>query len=105
MGGSFYVLYEINICKKIIRQKRIAWLTDPKKLPGKISVRLIRTARPGLSVSGKIILASNPSDSPEMVMGFYSNTYPELTTATVHGPTMKDDAAVYEFKTTIGTKG
>ena len=24
----------------------------------------------------------NPSDSPEMVMGFYSNTYPELTTAT-----------------------
>ena len=46
----------------------------------------------------------NPSDSPEMVMGFYSNTYPELTTATVHGPTMKDDAAVYEFKTTIGTK-
>ncbi|MCX4335409.1 MAG: PRTRC system protein C, partial [Bacteroidales bacterium] len=44
-------------------------------------------------------------DSPEMVMGFYSNTYPELTTATVHGPTMKDDAAVYEFKTTIGTKG
>ncbi len=47
----------------------------------------------------------NPSDSPEMVMGFYSNTYPELTTATVHGPTMKADAAVYEFKTTIGTKG
>ena len=35
----------------------------------------------------------NPSDSSEMVMGFYSNTYPELTTATIHGPTMKDDAA------------
>ena len=47
----------------------------------------------------------NPSDSPEMVMGFYSNTYPELTTATVHGPTMKDDAAGYEFKLTSGTKG
>lgn len=47
----------------------------------------------------------NPSDCPEMVMGFYSNTYPELTTATIHGPTMKDDKAVYEFKTTIGTKG
>ncbi|WP_148066117.1 hypothetical protein [uncultured Duncaniella sp.] len=58
MGGSFYVLYEINICKKIIRQKRIVWLTDPKKLPGKISVRLFRTARPGLAVSEKIILAS-----------------------------------------------
>ena len=47
----------------------------------------------------------NPSDSPEMVMRFYANTYPELTTATVHGPTVKDDEAVYEFKTTIGTKG
>lgn len=57
MGGSFYVLYEINICRKIIRQKGIVWLTDPKELPGKISARLFRTARPGLAVSGKIILA------------------------------------------------
>ena len=47
----------------------------------------------------------NPNDSPESVMSFYSNIYPELTTATVHGPTIKDDKAVYEFKTTIGTKG
>lgn len=47
----------------------------------------------------------NPSDSPEMVMSYYSNFYPELTTATVHGPVVKDDKAVYEFKTTVGTKG
>ncbi len=47
----------------------------------------------------------NPADSPENVMSFYSNTYPELTIATVHGPIIKDDMAVYEFKTTIGTKG
>lgn len=47
----------------------------------------------------------NPADSLECVMSFYSNTYPGLTTATVHGPTIKDDMAVYEFKTTIGTKG
>ena len=47
----------------------------------------------------------NPSDSPEMVMNYYSNFYPELTTATVHGPVLKDDKAVYEFKTTVGTKG
>ena len=46
-----------------------------------------------------------PSDSPEMVMSYYSNFYPELTTATVHGPVIKNDKAVYEFKTTIGTKG
>ena len=47
----------------------------------------------------------NTSDSPEMVMNYYSNFYPELTTATVHGPVIKEDKAVYEFKTTIGTTG
>ena len=31
--------------------------------------------------------------------------YPELTTATVQGPTIENDKAVYTFKTTIGTKG
>jgi PRTRC genetic system protein C len=47
----------------------------------------------------------NPADTPEAVMSYYSNIYPELTTASVHGPEIKEDKAVYEFKTTIGTKG
>lgn len=47
----------------------------------------------------------NPGESPDAVMNYYSNMYPELTTATVHGPTVRNDEAVYEFKTTIGTKG
>lgn len=47
----------------------------------------------------------DPNLSPDMVMSYYSNFYPELTTATVHGPVIKEDKAVYEFKTTIGTKG
>lgn len=47
----------------------------------------------------------DPNMEPEQVMSFYSNTYPELTTATVHGPKVEKDEAVYEFKTTIGTKG
>lgn len=47
----------------------------------------------------------NPTESLESVMNYYSNIYPELTTATVHGPEIKEDKAVYEFKTTIGTKG
>lgn len=41
---------------------------------------------------------------PVEVMDFYSITYPELTTATPHGPLIEEDCAVYEFKTTIGTK-
>ncbi|WP_181214325.1 PRTRC system protein C [Phocaeicola faecicola] len=47
----------------------------------------------------------NPNMAPSEVMDFYSLTYPELTTATPHGPVIEDDCAVYEFKTTIGTKG
>lgn len=47
----------------------------------------------------------DPNLSPDMVMSYYSNFYPELTTATVHGPVIWDDRTEYEFKTTIGTKG
>lgn len=39
------------------------------------------------------------------VMDFYSMNYPELTTATVQGPEIENDRAVYLFKTTIGVKG
>ena len=39
------------------------------------------------------------------VTDFYSINYPELTTATLHGPELVEDRAVYRFKTTIGTKG
>ena len=47
----------------------------------------------------------NPDMRPVEVMDFYSMTYPELTTATVHGPEWENDRTVYRFKTTIGTKG
>ena len=39
------------------------------------------------------------------VTDFYSMNYPELTTATLHGPEFEEDRAVYHFKTPIGTKG
>ena len=39
------------------------------------------------------------------VTDFYSINYPELTTATLHGPELEEDRAVYRFKPTIGTKG
>ena len=39
------------------------------------------------------------------VTDFYAMNYPELTTATLHGPEFEEDRAVYHFKTTIGTKG
>lgn len=47
----------------------------------------------------------DPNMTPEEVMQFYAGTYPELTTSNVHGPKMEGEVAVYEFKTTVGTKG
>lgn len=47
----------------------------------------------------------DPSRTPEQVMTFYANQYPFLTTATVHGPEIKNDKSIYDFKTTLGTKG
>ena len=43
--------------------------------------------------------------TPDEVMQFYAGTYPELTTSNVHGPKVEDEVALYEFKTTVGTKG
>lgn len=47
----------------------------------------------------------NPDLSPDEVMAYYSNQYPELTTSNVFGPTIENEQAVYEFRTTVGTKG
>lgn len=47
----------------------------------------------------------NPNLTPDEVMAFYSNQHPELVTSNVFGPTINGDVAVYEFKTTVGTKG
>lgn len=55
--------------------------------------------------NGKELKDPNKSMSPEDVLQFYSGSYPELTTSNVHGPRVEKDKAVYEFKTTVGTKG
>lgn len=47
----------------------------------------------------------DPAMTPDEVMQFYTNTYPELTTSNVHGPEINGDKAVYKFKTVVGTKG
>lgn len=53
----------------------------------------------------KTLKDPDKSMSPVEVKKFYSGTYPELTTASVHGPSIVDEKAVYEFKASIGTKG
>ena len=53
----------------------------------------------------RVLADPDPSMSPDEVMAFYSNQYPELTTSNVFGPKIENDNAAYEFKTTVGTKG
>ncbi|OKS85739.1 PRTRC system protein C [Mucilaginibacter polytrichastri] len=47
----------------------------------------------------------SPSFSPEAVLNFYAQTYPILTTATIEGPAINDDAVQFKFIAQIGTKG
>jgi PRTRC genetic system protein C len=47
----------------------------------------------------------NTNMEPIDVMKFYSGQYPELTSASVNGPNMKNGKAIYLFETVIGDKG
>lgn len=47
----------------------------------------------------------NPSFSPEQILSFYSNTYPELTNAHLIDIGVNGKNYEYEFKTVAGTKG
>lgn len=60
-----------------------------------------------LKKDGKFITLAdpNPAMTKEDVMKFYSNQYPELTTCSIDGPKIENDQQVFEFKTTVGTKG
>lgn len=53
------------------------------------------------------IQLADPSEtfSPEAVLNFYAQTYPILTTASIEGPVIADDALQYKFVLQIGTKG
>lgn len=47
----------------------------------------------------------DPVMTPEKVLEYYANTYPELTVASVSGPEIKGTEAIYTFKVHLGEKG
>lgn len=47
----------------------------------------------------------NPNMTIQEVVNHYSGEHPQLATANVEGPEMKDGKAVYKFTTVLGTKG
>ncbi|WP_175773011.1 PRTRC system protein C [Paraburkholderia phenazinium] len=46
-----------------------------------------------------------PAFSPDQVRDLYSAQYPELTTATVDGPEIAGEVAIYKFVRAAGAKG
>ncbi len=59
------------------------------------------------SHEGQDMELADPSSnfSPEAVLNFYAQTYPVLTTAKIRGPEISNDKVLYQFVSTIGTKG
>jgi PRTRC genetic system protein C len=43
--------------------------------------------------------------SKDEVLDFYSSQYPELTNSSVTGPKIENDEQIFEFSTSVGTKG
>lgn len=64
------------------------------------ATRIFRIEKGGAELSDP-----DPAMPLEEVMSFYCPQYPELTTATIHGPAFEEDRVVYTIKTTIGIKG
>lgn len=52
-----------------------------------------------------VLTDPSPELTPDEVLLFYSNSYPELTTSTIHSELTDEGIMQYSFKTTIGTKG
>jgi PRTRC genetic system protein C len=57
--------------------------------------------------NGQEVRLSDPGETfnPDMVLNFYSGTYPVLTNARIVGPEIKNDEIQYRFESTMGTKG
>jgi PRTRC genetic system protein C len=60
-----------------------------------------------LKKGSETIVLDDPNENltPDEVLSMYTGAHPELTTATVMAPIVEGDQVIYEFSSTIGTKG
>lgn len=47
----------------------------------------------------------NTNMTPKEILNVYSNQYPSLANATISGPKIENNKAVYTFSESVGTKG
>ncbi len=53
----------------------------------------------------RVLPDPNPRLSPAQVKDLYATQFPELTSAAIEGPELKNGQQVYGFATQVGTKG
>lgn len=68
-------------------------MTDASKLPREFRYNNIELEDPG------------PQHDAVDVRNLYSATYPEIVSAAIEGPELKDGKRVYTFRRAVGTKG
>ncbi len=62
-------------------------------------------SRQGKGGSERVLADPAPGMSPEEVRAHYSQVYPELASASIDGPEIRDGRQVYVFSRSVGTKG
>lgn len=56
-------------------------------------------------IGNRLLPDPNPALSPAQVKDLYAAQYPELASAAVEGPELRDGQRVYTFPRQVGTKG
>ena len=56
-------------------------------------------------VGNRVLPDPNPNLTPEAVKDLYAAQYPELASAAVEGPELRNGQQVYTFPRQVGTKG
>lgn len=65
----------------------------------------VQQAKRTFTYNGVDLPDPGPDFTPEDIKDIFSNQYPELTTALLQGPELKDDGVSYTFVRNVGTKG
>jgi PRTRC genetic system protein C len=69
-----------------------------------MSIEIIKLTR-HFSFNGADLSDPGEAFTPEDVKDLYSNQYPDLSTAIINEPIVKDGVVTYTFNRNVGTKG
>lgn len=59
----------------------------------------------GKAKDNLVLRDPHPDMTPQEVQQYYKGRYPELASASIEGPKMEENKAVYTFNSVLGDKG